>query len=530
MRVFISGIGGQGASLLAQYYINLGYEVYGTDKTLNERIKALGIQNNILIGDNALGFLQKIDSNKIGLYIYSSAFREDHPERIYFKDKDVLIYEVGNLTDKLIKQYLSGNMTTSKKAAFLNSNLLPLAKIDWNKKKYIAVTGTDGKTTTVSLIYHILTKLGKKTAVISTLGMFVNNKFVNTGFHTTTPSSQELYQLLSGDELKNIDYVIVETTSHSLAMGRLAMAFFDVAVVTNITTEHLDYHKTWDNYFDSKARLLTERLKSNGQVILNDTDKRSFVKLENLCKTNNIKYKTFSKQIYKDIALKEEFDTDYNRINASLAIEAVKSAIENDFATIPLNSILLDFTGVKGRMEYLQKKPFSIIVDFAHTENALKELLSSLSGKLLEGRNIRVVFGCAGMRDKSKRKNMGEIAVKYSNNIYICPEDPRVEDLGEINIEILRGMGIEIKEIEEFKQNNYNEFIKGDKYIKVFQEFSVNSRYKAIESAISESKEGDVVVICGKGHEETMCFNTTEYEWSDQAAINSILEKLKLVK
>lgn len=525
MNVFISGIGGQGASLLAQYYINLGYEVYGTDKTLNERIKALGIEKNILTGDCALEFLHKAEITKIGLYIYSSAFREDHPERMYFKDKRILKYEVGNLTDELIKQYLSGKMTTVEKSAFLNSNLLPLAKIDWNKKKYIAVTGTDGKTTTVSLIYHILRKLGKRTAAISTLGMLINNKFVDTGFHTTTPSSQELYRLLSSDELKEIDYVIIETTSHSLAMGRLAMAFFDVAVVTNITTEHLDYHKTWDNYFDSKTRLLTERLKNKGRVILNDMDKRSYVKLESLCKNNNINYKTFSKQVYNNISLKEEFDTDYNRINASLAIEAINSILGKESVTIPLNSILLDFTGVKGRMEYLQKNPFSIIVDFAHTENALNELLSSLKEKLGENRNIRVVFGCAGMRDKSKREKMGECATKYSNYIYICPEDPRVEDLGTINIEILKGMGIEIQDIDNFKQKNYCEFIKDGKYIKVFQEFSVNSRFKALETAIFEAKEGDIVVICGKGHEETMCFNTTEYEWSDQTAINSILKK-----
>ncbi|HNZ25728.1 MAG TPA: UDP-N-acetylmuramyl-tripeptide synthetase [Spirochaetota bacterium] len=530
MKVFISGIGGQGASLLAQYYITLGNEVYGTDKTLNERIKALGIENNILTGDSALEFSQKIDVSKIDLYIYSSAFREDHPERTYFKDKNILIYEVGSLTDELIKQYLSGKMTSDEKSAFLNSNLLPLAKIDWNKKKYIAVTGTDGKTTTVSLIYHILKKLGKRTAAISTLGMLTNGKFADTGFHTTTPSSQELYQLLSRDELKDIDYVIVETTSHSLAMGRLAMAFFDIAVVTNITTEHLDYHKTWDNYFNSKARLITERLKDKGQVILNDMDKRSFVKLESLCKNNNIRYKTFSKQVYNNISLREEFDTDYNRINASLAIEAVNSVIEDGPVSIPLNSILSDFSGVKGRMEFLQKKPFSIIVDFAHTENALNELLSSLTEKLRENCNIRAVFGCAGMRDKSKRENMGKIAFKFSKYIYLCPEDPRVEDLSLINVEILKGMGIEIQEIDKFKQINYCEFLKEDRRIKIFQEFSVNSRYKAIETAIFEAKEGDIVVICGKGHEETMCFNTTEYEWSDQTAVISILEKLKLAK
>ena len=396
MKIFISGIGGSGANYLARYYKNLGYEVYGSDKNLNKRIESLDILQNVIIGEPNIDEIKKIKD--LSFYIYSSAFDDTHPERLYFNSLGVTQYEVGDLTDKIITNYKEGKLNDIQIESLKKSELLPLINIDWNKKKYIAVTGTDGKTTTVNMIYHILKKLGKNVAMISTVGMMIGDKMVDTGFHTTTPSSQELYNLLIQEELNNIEFVIIETTSHSLAMGRIAMAKFDISVITNITTEHLDYHRSWQNYFDSKARLIKEHLKDDGVVILNSLDEKSYSLLKNICLEKSLNYRIIDEQVVQKILLPEEMSTVYNKINAALSITTVKQLLGD--AVVSWND-LSDFKGVEGRMEYIRKKPFSIIIDFAHTQNSLEVLLFSLKSKINNNGKLRVVFACLGFAGTS---------------------------------------------------------------------------------------------------------------------------------
>ncbi|HOJ65180.1 MAG TPA: Mur ligase family protein [Spirochaetota bacterium] len=520
MNIFISGIGGSGAYYLAKYYSLSGNKVSGSDLEKNKRIEDLityGI--DIYIGKPNDNFINNKENNEgIDLYLYSSALKDDHPERVFINKKNINQYEIGELTDLIIKDYLKNRLSENEKNALIESNLAPLLKIEWNNKKYIAITGTDGKTTTVNMIYHILKKLDKRVAVISTIGCLIDDKFIETGLHTTTPSSQDLYNLLSKEEMKDIEYIILEVTSHALAMGRVAGAKFDVAGITNITTEHLDYHKNVEAYFQAKTRIITEHLKDNGIVILNKEDK-SFNKLKKIALDNNIKFETIDKNFAKKILLLKDIDTEYNRLNASIAYKIVSTLTKEriDF------DILSDFKGISGRMEYIQKEPFTIIVDFAHTENALKVLLKNLKNRLKDNSKLRVVFGCAGMRDKTKREKMGNVAISFADSIYICPEDPRLESLHDINREILKGIGIEVTE-EDIKKE-YIEFINfKNKNIFLFQEFSPQARYNAIRKAISDANKGDIIVICGKGHEKSLCFGTKEFEWSDQNAVRDILK------
>ncbi len=520
MNVFISGIGGSGAYYLARYYLLLGNKIYGSDLEKNQRIEEL-INNGIeiYIGKATDDFIkQKLP---IDLYIYSSALKEDHPEKKFIKNKNINQYEVGELTDLLIKNYLNNILTEKEKNALLKSDIAPLLKINWDKKKYIAITGTDGKTTTVNMIYHILKKLNKKTALISTVGCLINEEFIETGLHTTTPSAQELFNILTKEEMKNIEYVILEVTSHALSMGRIATAKFDTVGITNITCDHLDYHKNLKSYFDTKTRLITEHLKNNGIAILNKEDK-NYSKIKKLCMLNKINFETITKKFANNIILGKDIDTEYNRLNAAIAYKIVS------LLTKELNNynILLDFQGISGRMEYLQKEPFSIIIDFAHTENALNVLLKELRNRLKKNGKLRVVFGCAGMRDKTKREKMGNVAYSMADYIYICPEDPRLETLQSINKEILKGMGIEID--ENTLNKNYLEFLNfNGKDIFLFQEFSTTSRYEAIKKAILDAQYNDIVVICGKGHEKSLCFGTTEYKWSDQDTVKEIISEIK---
>ena len=521
MKIFISGIGGSGAYYLAKYYLCKGDTVYGSDIQRSRRTDDLAISDHLYIGGDASEFIAA--NGPFDRYIYSPAFDETHPERRYFAGQDVTAYDVGQITDKIIADYLSGALSESEKASAIQSELLPLAAIDWSAKKYIAVTGTDGKTTTVSMIYHILRKLGFKAAMISTVGMFIGDKMFDTGFHTTTPSAQELYRLLTSPELTDVEYVILETTSHALAMGRVACSLFDAAAVTNITSEHLDYHKTWDNYFNAKSRLIREHIKPGGVAVLNRYDAKSFTRLAQLCDELHIRYIT-NESLPDNIILDRRCDTDYNRLNASLAILTAENVTGR---TIPLD-ILSDFVGISGRMEYMQDEPFRIIVDFAHTENALEQVLSSLRAKLNGGR-LSVIFGCAGMRDRTKREPMGRIAAKYADKIFIVPEDPRTEKLIDIDRQILSGMGIDIDKDKHSADNDKNvlSFSQNGRTVRVYLTENVDARRSGIADAISEASSGDIVVACGKGHEQSLCFGTTEYPWSDQECIRQILAEHK---
>lgn len=523
MNIFISGIGGSGAYYLAKYYSFLGHKIYGSDLEKNKNIEEL-LNNSaeIYIGEITSEFIQKIEKSfHIDMYIYSSALKEDHPERLFIKNKKVTQYEVGELTDLLIKNYTKNILSEKEKDSFLQSNIAPLFKIDLTKKKYIGITGTDGKTTTVNMIHHILEKLNLKVALISTIGCLIGKNFIETGLHTTTPSSQELFTILTDERMNEIEYVIIEVTSHGLAMGRIAGLKFDAVGITNITKEHLDYHKNRNSYFKSKSKIITEHLKNNGIVVLNKEDK-TYKKLKKICDINKIQYEIITKEFLDKIVLKKEFDTKYNRLNGSIAYKIVSLLIKelNDY------TVLSDFKGIKGRMEYLQKEPFSIIVDFAHTENALNVLLKELKGRLKNSGKLRVVFGCAGRRDKTKREKMGKIAASLAQAIYICPEDPRLESLQDINKKILKGIGINLNN-NDFKKDYIEILNFNGKNIFLFQKFSVTARYEAIKKAIFDSQKDDIVVICGKGHEKSLCFGTKEYYWSDQEAVKDILSKIK---
>ncbi len=511
MKIYFSGIGGSGAYYLAKYFLAKGDAVFGSDLYDGQRIQDLKTLGAVInAGEPDLNFIPIVDA-----YIYSPALPEAHPEREFFRHKKIVCWDVGEITMDLINKYLEGQMSQVETAAIKQSHLIPLTDIDWNKKHYTAVTGTDGKTTTVSMICYLLKQEGKSVAALTTVGFKVNDALVETGLHTTSPSAQDLFKLLQMPELESVDHIILEVTSHALSMGRVAGAKFDTAVITNITSDHLDYHLTHENYFNAKASLLTKHLKTGGKAVLNDEDK-SFPALKSVCVQYGVPFLTTS-NFEGEITLPEFMNTPYNRINAKLSGMAIGVT----------NVDLSSFVGVKGRMEIIQTSPFEVIVDFAHTEDALSKVLKFLREKLdhtQRGGKLRVVFGCAGMRDKQKRPGMGKAAASFADEIYICPEDPRTEKLQDINRMILSGMGITLS--EDFDGQVYIEMMTNQKKpVRVFQTGMIDDRKKAIESALTHAGAGDIVVVCGKGHEQSMCFGTEEQEWSDQEEIRKLLQK-----
>lgn len=319
------------------------------------------------------------------------------------------------------------------------------------KLKVIGVTGTDGKTTTVHMIYEILKAAGKKVSIISTIS--------STGLHVTSPDPFVVQRLIKEADDEGCEYMVLEVTSHALDQFRFWGIQFEIGLITNITHEHLDYHKSFRNYFSTKLKLLKMAKKP--------------VK-------------------YKKLKLKLKIPGDYNIENASAAIAASNAlGIDQELA----EKVVENFTGLVGRMEEVKnKKGIKIIIDFAHTPNALEQALKTLR-KECKG-NLIAVFGSAGQRDVEKRAKMGEIASRLADILVITAEDPRGE-LKEINRQIIKGIKTKV---------DY---------------FVIDDRQQAIDFAINKlAKTGDTVAIFGKGHEQSLNLDgKREIPWSDREAV-----------
>lgn len=366
--------------------------------------------------------------------------------------------------------------------------------------KFIGVTGTDGKTTTTNMIYQILKAAGMRVAMVSTINAEINGEKIDTGFHVTNPDYFLLQKLIRKARSAGTDVFVLEVTSHGLDQFRTWGINFQVGVITNITHEHLDYHKNWENYFRSKSKLI----KNSTWSVLN-RDENHFERLRDLAKGLVV---TFGKDSKADFSpgnnkFKLQLPGEYNILNGLAAIAAT-----NIFGVDPKKAIrtLENFSNLEGRMQRIENKlGIKIVVDFAHTPNALENALLTLrketKGKLFS------VFGCAGLRDVEKRPLMGEISAKYADTTIITAEDPRGE-IDKINAQIMTGV----------------ERVGGVGSKSVYIE---NDRQKAIELAIKKlARKGDTVGIFGKGHEKSM--NITgfkELPWSDVEAVQKVLNE-----
>lgn len=362
--------------------------------------------------------------------------------------------------------------------------------------KVIGVTGTDGKTTTTNMIYQILKTAGKKVSMISTVNAVIAGKEYDIGFHVTS-SDPFTIQKFARDAKKNADeYLILEVTSHALDQYRFWGVKFEVGVITNITHEHLDYHKTFENYLNTKFKLI----KGVRFAILNQSIKGDWGNKGDMGKeiTFGLNKGDFNQE---DVRLKLKIPGDYNIENALAALSvAFVLNIDKKIA----QKTLENFSGVKGRMEEAKNnKGLKIIIDFAHTPNGLEQALKTLR-KQAKGRLI-AVFGSAGKRDINKRFLMGEIAGRLADITVVSAEDPRGE-LENISQQIANGAK------KSGAKLNRNLFLIGD-------------RQKAIDTAINQlARNGDIVGIFGKGHELSMNLDgKKEIPWSDFEAVNKAL-------
>ncbi len=360
----------------------------------------------------------------------------------------------------------------------------------------IGVTGTDGKTTTSSIIYHILRSSGLKTALISTVGAIIDGKTYDIGFHVTTPDSFALQSYIRKAKKAGVKYLIIETTSIGLHQNRVFGIPFDIAVLTNITNEHLDYHKNYRKYVKAKARLF----QIARTAILNADDKSfSFITPY----IQNKKVITYGKKKNADITPKSfPFKTNliggFNQYNALAAIAVAKElAIEDSI----ILKALLSFTPPAGREEIVYEGDYTVIIDFAHTPGAFEVVLPEIK-KITKGKMIHI-FGSAGLRDKYKRPEMGRISSTFADTIILTAEDPRSENVDEI-----------ISEIEKGIDSRFNK-----KYL-----MKIPDRKKAIFKGIELAGKGDVVLITGKGHELSMNCGKGEEPWSEHETVKEALK------
>lgn len=386
-----------------------------------------------------------------------------------------------------------------------------------DKMKMIAVTGTNGKTTVCAMISSALNLSGRACATIGTLGAGFNGSTVSLS-SMTTPDPELLYALLEEYAEAGARYVVMEASSHSLALNKLDGIRFDIAAITNMSAEHLDFHGNMEEYYSAK-RSLFDRCEK-GVLLCDDFYTKK------MCDEITCKYVTCSVN---------DTECDYYAENAGCSFEnGTVFTMVGKFGSLPLHSdIPTEFTvsnamlaatvlkeiglngdeiyrgisalkGVDGRMERIEThRDFSVFIDFAHTPDALFKLLKSVRAQKRTDERIVTLFGCGGDRDKSKRSLMGAVASHLSDMVIVTADNSRSEDTSQIIGEILSGID------------------KSKAYIRI------DDREKAIEYAIMNAGSGDIILLCGKGHETYEIGKNGKRPFSEKEIVKKALIKRK---
>jgi UDP-N-acetylmuramoyl-L-alanyl-D-glutamate--2,6-diaminopimelate ligase len=419
----------------------------------------------------------------------------------------------------------------------------------------IGVTGTDGKTTTSTLIHSILqVATDDKAGLISTVNAVIGGQTLDTGLHVTTPSAPMIQSLLAQMVANRLTHCVLEMTSHGLAQGRLNGVDVDVAVLTNLTHEHLDYHGSFENYRAAKGRLfemLWQSYRKPGQpkisvINMNDANADYFatiptevlalygLKTSDLNLTGifqNMKAETINHILYaRDIKYSPEntsFKLDdplflvpitqwkaepnfvspiageFNVLNTLAAVSVARQFQVSNKLT---QEGILRVKSIPGRMERIDEgQDFTAIVDFAHTPNALRNALQAAKGMLQPENKLIAIIGSAGLRDREKRRLMAEVAAELADFTVLTAEDPRTESLNgilQVMADAMTAKG----------------GVEGETFMRV------PDRGEALYQACQMAKAGDILIACGKGHEQSMCFGTIEYPWDDREALRAAIK------
>ncbi len=394
------------------------------------------------------------------------------------------------------------------KDAALAGSVLANAFYDFpgRRIKVLGVTGTNGKTTTAYIIRHLLARIGRKCGMIGTVQIDDGQSVREATM--TTPSSTEVAELLGRMRDNGCAACAIETSSHALDQKRVAGVQFAGGAFTNLTGDHLDYHKTMENYAAAKSKLF-EMLAADAVAVVNAADPFSPRMLEN-CLSRVVRFGFTPDADYRatDVSITAEGSSFMLRTPRGMAqvrmhligrhnIENVLTAaalVGETFELSPaqLADGLADAQGAPGRLQAVRcNQPFAVLVDYAHTDDALENVLLALR-PLTSGR-LRVLFGCGGDRDRTKRPRMARVAEKLADVVYLTSDNPRTENAQEIINEVFSGFSADIRKAV---------IIEAD-------------RRKAIERVLGEAQAGDVVLLAGKGHENYQIVGTQKQHFDD---------------
>jgi len=396
------------------------------------------------------------------------------------------------------KKYLQNAKDNNAHSIIKIADVAELFGVD--KIKIVGITGTNGKTTTASAIYSFLLDLGYKVAMQGTRGLFMNDEVVE-GKTLTTPSVLNTYRHIYQAVSAGCEYFIMEVSSHAIVQNRIEGLDFELKILTNITQDHLDYHKTLGEYISVKNSFFQD----DGKKLINrDEDKASF----NIKNTftygieNNATYKLIAyslneassgiiQHFQEIVPFTSSLHGFFNLYNLMAAISATHILTGKKLEEVC--DVVDNFAGVSGRMEQVCQTP-NVIVDFAHTPDGMQQVLNALKEK-----ELLVVFGAGGDRDTSKRPLMGRVASTLATKVYVTSDNPRNEDPQKIADNILEGI-----------KNTSNVVVELD-------------RKKAIQMAIDEQKENQVVVILGKGDENYQIIYDKKFPFDDREVVREIL-------
>ena len=391
---------------------------------------------------------------------------------------------------------------------------------EWYKRpsdrlKIVGITGTNGKTSVTYMLESIFMEAGVPCAVIGTLGCRINGiqtELCRTGL--TTPDSSELYPFLAHLADEGIAYVFMEVSSHSLALSRVEGIEFEYGIFTNLTRDHLDFHGDMESYFEAKAKLFSHCRRKIinvddpwGARLLNrykdgvSCSRRNgdCVALQPICDIDGIKYTLCFEG--KNYSIKSPVLGDFAVTNSQLAATL---ALDAKIGAGDVIGGLSRFTGAEGRMEKIRtERGFDVIIDYAHTPDALERLLLSLHSFSSGGARIILMFGCGGERDKGKRKQMANIASRLSDFVIVTSDNPRGENPDAIIADVMRGID---KEKPHAK---------------------IKSREAAINYAVKIARAGDVLVFAGKGHEKYQITAEGKIPFDERDILRYALEKIK---
>ncbi|MCR9172126.1 MAG: UDP-N-acetylmuramoyl-L-alanyl-D-glutamate--2,6-diaminopimelate ligase [bacterium] len=383
-----------------------------------------------------------------------------------------------------------------------------------NKLKLVGITGTNGKTTTTTLLFNLYKKLGYECGLISTVVNKIGLRDIPTKH--TTPDPISLNALLAEMVEEGVSHCFMEVSSHAIHQNRIMGLTFTGAAFTNITHEHLDYHKTFKEYINVKKAFF-DGLSKEAFALTNLDDKNGMIMLQNTAaKKRSFALKTMAD--YHGKVLENQFSGlvmtingkelwtrligDFNAYNL-LTVFGVSQELGDDETEVL--TALSELGSVDGRFQYTRSNDGVIaIVDYAHTPDALENVLKTIENIRTKNEQVITVVGCGGDRDTTKRPVMAEIACKYSDKVILTSDNPRTEDPDAIIEDMMKGV-----DAANFRKT-----------------LSISSRGQAIKTAVSMSETGDIILIAGKGHEKYQEINGVRHDFDDLATVNELLTKL----